>query len=118
MRKEINKFLEFDGKSIQFFAANGEYWIALKPICEVLGVDYSGQLESIRENEFLNRYLSEKQMVTPDGKFLKMMCLPEALIYGWIFLIESNAPGLTDFKRECFQVLNNTPTVQSLAAKI
>ena len=47
MKKDIKKFLEFNGKSIHFLSAGGEYWIALKPICEVLEVDYSSQLTNI-----------------------------------------------------------------------
>lgn len=118
MRKEIEKFLDFNGKSIYFLAANGDYWMALKPICEELGVDYSNEIKKIEESEFLTAHLSEHTIVSDDGELQKMVCLPEWIIYGWLFKIESDAPGLLDFKRECFAVLNESPTTQSLAAKI
>lgn len=118
MKKEIEKFLEFNGKSIHFFADDGEYWTALKPICEVLGVDYSNEIKKIEESEFLTEHLSENTIVSDDGELQKMVCLPEWIIYGWLFNIESDAPGLLDFKRECFAVLNNNQTTQSLTAKI
>ena len=38
--KTHEKFLEFNGKNIIFININGSYWIALKPICEALEVDY------------------------------------------------------------------------------
>ncbi len=38
--KTHQKFLEFNGKNIIFLNVDGTYWIALKPICEALGVDY------------------------------------------------------------------------------
>ncbi|MDP3641779.1 MAG: phage antirepressor N-terminal domain-containing protein [Bacteroidota bacterium] len=118
MKKESKKFLEFNGKSIHFLAADGEYWIALKPICEVLEVDFIRQLTDIKDNEFLSEYLSEQELVAPDGKLQKMICLPESMIYGWLFLLESDAPGLIDFKRDCFTVLNNNPSTQVISTKI
>jgi hypothetical protein len=118
MNKEITKFLEFDGKSIHFLTGDGEYCTALKPICEVLGVDYSNEIKKIGESDFLTEHLSEHTIVSDEGELQKMVCLPEWIIYGWLFKIDSDAPGLLDFKRECFDVLNNNPTTQSLAAKI
>jgi prophage antirepressor-like protein len=118
MKKEIKKFLEFNGKSIHFLAIDGEYWIALKPICEALEVDYSNEIKKIEESVFLTKHLSEHTIVSADGIPQKMLCLPERIFYGWLFKIESDAPGLLEFKRECFTVLNNNPTTQSLASKI
>lgn len=37
MKKEVKKYLEFEGKSIHFLAEDRERLIAIKPICEVLG---------------------------------------------------------------------------------
>ncbi|MEM8568318.1 MAG: hypothetical protein AAGF85_17790 [Bacteroidota bacterium] len=36
--KKHSKFLEFNGKTIVFLAIDGEYWIALRHICEALNV--------------------------------------------------------------------------------
>jgi hypothetical protein len=118
MNKEITKFLEFNGKSIHFLTGDGEYCTALKPICEVIGVDYSNEIRKIEESDFLTEHLSEHTIVSADGIPQKMVCLPEWIIYGWLFKIDSDAPGLLDFKRECFAVLYDNPTTQSLAAKI
>jgi hypothetical protein len=118
MNENVRKFLEFNGKSIHFLAADGAFWIAIKPICEALGVDYSNEIKKIDESDFLTEYSSEHTIVSADGIPQKMLCLPEWIIFGWLFKIESDVPGLLDFKMECFDVLNNNPTAQSLAAKI
>ncbi len=118
MNEKVKRFLEFNGKSINFLTADGEYCTALKPICEVLEVDYCNEIKKIEESVFLTKHLSEHTIVSADGIPQKMVCLPEWIIYGWLFKIESDAPGLLDFKMECFDVLNNNPKAQSLAAKI
>ena len=110
MNEKTGKFLKFNGKSVHFLAVDGEYWIALKPICEALDINYIGQLLKLKENEFLSQHLCEHEMVDADGKLQKMICLPEFFIYGWIFQIKSKAPGLSDFKNECFTLLYNIPT--------
>jgi len=118
MKKEITKFLEFNSKSIHFLTRDGEYCTALKPICEILGVDYSNEIKKIGESMFLTEHLSEHTIVSADGIPQKMVCLPEWIIYGWLFKIESDAPGLLEFKMEGFAILNNNPMTQSMAAKI
>ena len=118
MNKEITNFLEFDGKSIHFLTGDGEYCSALKPICEVLGVDYFNEIRKIEESNFLTEHLSEHTIVSADGIPQKMVCLPEWIIYGWLFKIDSDAPALLEFKKDCFAVLYDNPKTQSLAAKI
>ena len=117
MKKEVKKFLEFEGKSIHFFAEDGQYRIALKPICEVLGVDYSNEIKKIQESKFLTEHSSEHTIVSVDGELQKMICLPEWILYGWLFKIESEDPGLLDFKEVCFDILFNDQAIQSMGSK-
>ena len=106
MKKEIKKFLEFNGKSIHFLAVDGEYWIALKPICEALGILWRHQqTKLINGEDIFGELYRDHGMVAADDKLRKMVCLPEFAIYGWIFQIESSAPGLEDFQWECYHVL-------------
>ncbi len=118
MNEKVRKFLEFNGKSIHFLASDGQFWIAIKPICEVLEVDYSNEIAKIEKSDFLSEHASEHTIVSIDGELQKMVCLPEWIFYGWLFKIESDAPGLLDFKMECFAILNNNPMNQSIASKI
>lgn len=105
MKNQIKKFLEFNGKSIHFLAVDGEYWIALKPICEALNVDYIRQFKNLQEDEILSQLLSEQTMVAADNKMRKMVCLPEFFIYGYIFSIQSASKELQGYKLECYRIL-------------
>jgi prophage antirepressor-like protein len=107
MNKQVSKFLEFNGKTLVFLAVNGEYWIALKPICEVLGVDYIRVFRNTKEDAVFGQLLSDQAMVAADGKTRKMASLPEKWIYGWIFQLESKSPELLQYKKLCYEVLND-----------
>jgi len=85
------KFLEFNGRNIYFLAIDGKYWIAVKPICEALKVNYNRQFQNIKSDPILVQLFAEQQMVAADGKLRKMVCLPEKFIYGWIFTIQSSS---------------------------
>lgn len=102
---QVEIFLQFNGKNIFFVAANGQYWIAIKPICEALGVDYEAQRKNLKSDEILSQLPSEQTIVAADGKLRKMVCLPEFYVYGWIFQIQSASPELLQYKWECYRVL-------------
>lgn len=105
MKEETKKFLEFNGRTIFFVAADGQYWIALKPICEALDVNYNRQFQNLKNDEILSQLFAEQQMVAADGKLRKMIALPEFYVYGWIFQIQSSSPELLKYKWECYRVL-------------
>ncbi|MEM7550881.1 MAG: phage antirepressor N-terminal domain-containing protein [Bacteroidota bacterium] len=101
------KFLQFNGKAIYSLDVEGEYWIAIKPICEALGVDYIAQYKAVKKNEILGQLLSEQTMVDSAESRRKMVCLPEKFIYGWLFSIRSESEELKRYKLECYEVLYN-----------
>ncbi len=105
--KEIEKFLEFKGKTLNFIAHNGTWFIAVKPICEVLGLEYTRQFKNLKEDAILSKMLAEHSMVASNGRIISMICLPEQFIYGWLFSINSDAPGLEAYKFECYNILFN-----------
>lgn len=105
MKKEVKKFLEFNGTTIYFLAANGEYWIAIKPICRALGVDYIRQFKNLKDDPILASALSKQTMQGPDKQLRNYICLPEYFIYGWISQIHSQSPELQKYKWECYRVL-------------
>lgn len=115
--KNIEKFLEFNGKQIVMLARDGMSWIAIEPICEALGVDYSSQIRKIEESDELTGYSSVQTMADTNGKLLKMICLPEWIISKWIFQIESNNSVLADLKSECYRIINDNSMLRLLARK-
>ena len=113
MKAEIKKFLEFNGKLIHFLSVDGEYWIALNPICDALGILWRHQHTKLQNGEDIFGELSRDHgMVAADGKVRKMTSLPEKYVYGWIFSIpisgsmsDETKKNLKAYKMECCNLL-------------
>lgn len=102
-----NKFLEFNGKAIYFLATDGQYWVALKPICEALGVNFNRQFKNTQKSPLWGQLLAIQPMVGADNRLRKMVSLPERYIYGWLFQIRSESPELIAYQKECCDLLYN-----------
>lgn len=100
-------FLSFNGKNIYFKEVSNEYWIAIKPICEALDIDYIRAYKNISEDKILVQLLSEQTMVGADNKNRRMVCLPEKYIYGWIFSLRSRSGVLREYQLQCYEILFN-----------
>jgi hypothetical protein len=107
MKQRIEKFLEFKGKTLLFLAKNGIYWVALKPVCEAIGVNYNRQYQNVTSDPILSRLFAIQQMDAKDDRLRKMVCLPEHFIYGWLFSIKSESSELLEYKKECYEILFN-----------
>ena len=105
MNEKVEKFLEFNGRKIMFLGKDGIWWIALKPLCEALNINYDRQYRNLKKHRILGQLCADLHMVAADGKSRKMVSLPEFAIYGWLFQIESSAEGLIEYQWECYQVL-------------
>jgi hypothetical protein len=78
---------------------------AIKPICELLGIEYTRTFKNLKNDEILSQLLAEQPTVGADGKLRKMLCLPEKYIYGWLFSIRSDSPELKEYKLKCYDIL-------------
>jgi len=107
MQKSIEKFLEFNGKRISVLCADGTWWVAIKPICEALGIDYERQRERISRHQILAQLPLKQGVVAADGRVREMLCLPEKYIYGWIFSINSDKAELLNYQHKCYDILYN-----------
>lgn len=104
------KFLEFNGKNIIFLNVDGVYWIALKPICEALEIEYTRSFKNVKNDPILGSALAVQPMqVSKNGKsqLRNMTCIPEKYIYGWIFSLQSESVALLEYKRTCYDLLYN-----------
>lgn len=102
-----NQILEFNDTEISTAYVNGQYWVAIKPLCKALNLDYSRQATNLRNDQILDQLCAKQHTVGLDGKERQMTCLPEKFIYGWLFSIRSDSPVLLQYKKECYEVLFN-----------
>jgi hypothetical protein len=101
----MKKYLDFNGTQIPFALIDGKYWVAIKPICEALGVDYIRQFKNLKSDEILGQLLSKQTITGADDKLYKMISLPERYVYGWIFSLQSKSEALVAYKMKCYDVL-------------
>lgn len=102
----MNKnFISFNEKKIYFTQVDDEFYIALKPICEALDVNYHRQRENLVTDNELSQLCAEQRVVASDGKIRKMICLPEKFVYGWIFSLRSDSEILKIYRLKCYEIL-------------
>jgi hypothetical protein len=88
---------------------DGQARVAIKPICEAIGIAWQGQHEKIKDDPKFN--CQDIVMVAEDGKQRSMVTLPVEEINGWLFGISSRkakaevAPLLLEFQKYCFKAL-------------
>lgn len=85
--------------------------VAVKPICDAIGVDHNRQVSKIQNDQsFSYRHMSA---TGSDGKYYEMICLPLDQINGWLFSINVNKVKpecknkLVLYKKECHMALFN-----------
>tara|TARA_R110002126_G_scaffold39767_3_gene117643 strand:- start:4666 stop:5202 length:537 start_codon:yes stop_codon:yes gene_type:complete len=106
--KKHEKFLEFNGKKIIFLSFDGTYWIALKPICEALNVDWNRSYQNVKNDPIFAPELAKQQMqVSKNGKsqLRNMTCITEEFVYGWLCSLRSNNVNLSEYKKTCYKLL-------------
>lgn len=106
-KNRVTRFLEFNGKKLAALSADGQWWVAVKPICEALGVQFNWQHQRIQEHPILGQLSRNSEIVAADGKVREMFCLPERFIYGWLFSLQANSPELIEYQFQCYEVLYN-----------
>lgn len=108
--KKHEKFLEFNGNNITFLSVDGSYWIALKPICEALQVDWNRSYQNVKNDPIFGPELAIQQMqVSKNGKsqLRNVTCITEEFVYGWICSLRSDSSELAQYKRTCYKLLYN-----------
>ena len=92
---------------------NGEKRVAVKPICQALGVDYQAQLSRIKADEILGQLYAIRHTTGSDGKRYEMGTIPFKFVFGWLFSINIKkvAPEIREavirYKLECYNALYN-----------
>ena len=103
--KESKEFLSFNGHNLHFSLVDGEWWFALKPICDALNVNWNRQFQNIKKDKILVSAFAKQQMQVLNDQPRPMVCLPEFFVYGWLFQIRSESEELSKYKWECYRIL-------------
>lgn len=93
-----------------------EKYVAVKPICDALGVSVQKQLEKIKNDEILSSVITLRVTTGADGKQYEMQMLPLRFVFGWLFTINpknvkpDSKEGVINYKLECYNALFDTFT--------
>lgn len=100
-----------NGEEILVLGYGEDKLIPIKPLCEIIGITFQGQIDKIKNDEILGSTIRQSLTVGADGKQREMLCLPFKYIFGWLFTINPSnvAPDAKEkviqYKRECYDVL-------------
>ena len=103
--------MSFDNDLIGVVEENGQYFVAMKPVCEALGLDWSTQRQIMKDDPVLGSMVGNKPTVGKDGKEREMVCLPLNFLNGWLFKIDASRyegerrGKIMRYQRECYEVL-------------
>lgn len=105
--------VSFNNQSLITVEQNGVHYVAMKPICENIGIQWESQYNRIRRDDVLNSVIFIMNMTGSDSKNYQMICLPIEYLNGWLFGIDINRcnPEIRDtlikYKKECYQALHD-----------
>ena len=92
---------------------NEQHYVAVRSICQALGIDYRKQFERIKNDPILKDAVTDTVTASDSTGTRKqaMVCLPVRYIFGWIFTIDESKvserarPTFMQYKRECYDAL-------------
>lgn len=105
--------IKFHGADLVTTNKDGKILVAMRPIAENIGLDWSAQLKRIKKDSVLNEGVAVIATPTTDGGLQEMITLPVELLNGWLFGIDENRvkpeikEKLIEYKRECYQALHD-----------
>lgn len=100
-----------NGISLQVVASEREQLVAVKPVCEILGVNYTTQVEKLKAHPIFGSVIPLRGTTGADGKTYQMLCIPLQFFPGWLFSInpdnvkEEARENLIKYQLECNKVL-------------
>lgn len=104
----------FRGSDLTAVEVNGELHVAIRPICEAIGLDWSAQFRRVKRDPILATCVAITAMQVP-GEIQKreVMTLPISHLNGFLFGITASRTrpevmeSLIVYQRECYRVLHD-----------
>ena len=104
--------ISFNNQSLITVEQNGNHYVAMKPICENIGLAWEPQVLRIKRDEVISQGMIV-MIIPTNGGNQNMICLPIEYLNGWLFGIDINRckPEIRDtlikYKKECYQALHD-----------
>jgi len=117
--KNLKTVAKINEVSITMMIKNGEKYVPIKPICEILGINESSQRQKINNDEILKSVAVLSTVTGRDGKEYKMTTIPYMYVFGWLFTInpknvkEEAKESVSKYRIECYKALYDHFTSQS-----
>lgn len=109
-----SEVLNINNVEIQCPEKDGVKFVAVKPLCTVMGISHDAQNRRIKSDEILSSVATTVVATGSDGKSYEMTCLPLKFVFGWLFSIDDKLVkgdariNLLAYKRECYEILFDT----------
>ncbi|MFI2816820.1 phage antirepressor N-terminal domain-containing protein [Vreelandella piezotolerans] len=104
--------INFHGASIPTFNVEGVIRVAMKPICDAIGLGWQSQWHRIKRHPVLSKGVV--MMTTPSkGGIQKHLTLPLNKLNGWLFGVDASRvkpeirEKLVEYQEECFDALSD-----------
>lgn len=113
VREQMVEFYGDDILAAQ--VADGTVWVPLRPICDHLGLSWSGQRERTNRDPVLSEEMAVVRVTrtTATGGVPDMLALPLKYLPGWLFGVQAARvkpelqAKIIRYQRECYDVLWN-----------
>ena len=111
---EQKQVLFYDDEVTAVRLEDGRIFVPIRPICELLGVSWTGQNDRINRDLVLSRIASNVRVTRIEqnrARQISMLCLPLEFLNGWLFGIQASRvkPEVQDrlvrYQLECYRVL-------------
>ena len=83
----MHHMVKLYGQNIPLVEKDGEPYVAVKPICKILGISWQGQHAKLRGNK---KWQASLIPVSTSGGVQKMLCIPLRKLGQWILSVSSN----------------------------
>ena len=106
------ELIQFHGHDVVTIHEPDGIFVALKPICDAIGLSWQGQLERAKRDLVLSSVIRVTRTTGTDGKQYEMICLPINKLNGWLFGVDARRVKaelqqvVLDYQRDCYDVLD------------
>ena len=110
MENNITTVARINDVKIQIIESE-EKMIAVKPICQALGISYQKQIERLKSDPIIGSVVTLGVTTGADGKQYEMVTIPLKYVFGWLFLIDSRnvkpeaQESVLNYQKECYNAL-------------